>query len=129
MLCDKVVHSLSCSSAKVLGKKAVEMHGTLTFIGYDSPFVVLNDDYSASRPFDDEIAKPFMESSMRVSECLIKGNTTGESFKKSQDMYNSWIRHFWARGEIKDSSDIILYLMLDRDSQVIIGDKNIHFTN
>jgi len=129
ILCGRIVYALTCSSANVLGDKAVNQHGTLAFIGYKEPFIALNDDYSVSRPLDDEIAKPFIESAMKVSESLVKGNTTGESLKKSKDMYNLWIAYYRVHSEIADASDILQYLIADRDALIMIGDTDVRALN
>lgn len=122
---DKIVHSFTCSSASVLGRKSVEQHNTIAFIGYEDPFIALTDDYKSSRPLEDEIATPFIESAMKISDALIKGNTTGESYKKSQDLYEYWITYYRENGHLKDASDILLYLIADKESQVIIGKTDI----
>jgi hypothetical protein len=127
LLKDKIIHSFTCNSASILGVIAVKKHNTKTFIGYKNPFIALTDDYKTSRPLEDEIAKAFLDPPMKVNEALIKGNTTGEAFKKSQDLYNYWIAYYRAHGDIKDASDILLYLIEDKTSQVIIGntDENV----
>lgn len=129
MLCGRIVHALTCSSANILGNEAVNRHGTLAFIGYKEPFIALNDDSSVTRPLEDKVAIPFMESAMRVSDSLIRGSTTGEAFKKSQDMYNFWIAYYRVHSEIKDAPDILQYLMADKNAQVLLGNENAKILN
>ena len=120
----KIVHSLTCDSASILGKNSVNSYGTKTFIGYTEKFIGLTDDMSVTAPLKDEIARPFMESAMAVSKALVKGNTAGEAYRKSQDMYRYWISYYRAKSESKDASDILLYLGADMEVQVLLGDAN-----
>ncbi len=122
LLSGKIVHSLTCNSAQILGKEAISKHNTSAFIGYKEPFFALNNELSVSRPLDDDVAKPFLESSMKVTESLIKGNTTGEAFKKSQNAYDYWIAFYKIHGELIDASEMLQYLMADKHAQVILGD-------
>ena len=124
ILGEKIIHSLTCNSASILGHKAVEEHNALAFIGYREPFIALTDDYSASRPLADVIAKPFLESAMKVGDLLVKGNTAGEAFKKSQDTYALWIAYYRANDQEKEASDILLYLMADKNAQILIGNPD-----
>lgn len=120
ILADKVVHSLTCDSAKILGENAVRRHNAYAFIGYKSKFIALNDDNHVTRPFEDQIIRPFMESAMKVSECLVDGDSPEGAFNKSQQMYNYWIYYYRTHSDNKDASDVLLYLMMDRDTQVLI---------
>ena len=122
LLKSKIVHSLSCSSAKKLGKDAVE-NGAVCYIGYENDFIFFFDKNKTARPLEDDTAKPVFESSNQVAFSLIKGNDAGESFVKSQKTYEKWINYYRLHGELLEAPQNLIALMWNKESQIIHGDK------
>jgi len=87
----KITYALSCSSGKKLGPEVVEDKNS-TYIGYDNDFAFVSVHKYISRPVEDPMAKPFMESSNQVMLSLLKGNTAKESFIKSKNKFMNYIR-------------------------------------
>ena len=65
LLKGKIIYSLSCSSAKSLGKNAVKK-GAHAFIGYKEPFVIYTDSERETTPLKDNIASSFLNPSNLV---------------------------------------------------------------
>ncbi|MCX9085513.1 MAG: hypothetical protein OIN87_12040 [Candidatus Methanoperedens sp.] len=124
LLNSKTVYSVSCSSAKVLGLKAVDA-GAKCFIGYDDAFIFASDkNCSAGRELDDELALPFLDSSNQVVLSLLDGRTSGEAHEKSQAFFRKWIEHFSTSEAPPGSEAIVSWLMWDMFCQKIDGDHN-----
>jgi len=123
LLKSKIVHSLSCNSAKKLGKEAVE-NGATSYVGYENDFIFFFDKNKASRPLEDTFAKPVFEAANQISLSLIKGNNIAESFIKSQKTYEKWINYYRLHGELLEAPQSLIALMWDKESQIVHGDKN-----
>ncbi len=83
LLQGKIVYAISCRSAKRLGVKSVEA-GVLNYTGYADDFVFLYEPHQITRPLSDKTAEQFLKHSQMYVESLLKGNTTEESFQRSQ---------------------------------------------
>jgi len=75
ILKEKIIYSLSCSSAKELGRKSVE-DGTLSFIGYDDDFALGMDLNCQSSIYRDKRAKLFLEPSNLLVKSILKGKSS-----------------------------------------------------
>ncbi|MBU4299670.1 MAG: hypothetical protein ABIF85_01100 [Nanoarchaeota archaeon] len=125
LLKSKAVYSVSCSSAKVLGPKAVSACAKC-FIGYNDVFIFASDkNCSAGRELDDELALPFLDSSNQIVLSLLNGRTSGEAYEKSQAFFRKWIEHFGSSAALPGSEAIVSWLIWDRFCQKIEGDKNV----
>ena len=79
-----VTYIIACSCLGGLGAAAVEK-GCNAFIGYNKPFWLARHHKSESRPLADEVAKPIIECSNIIVRSLMKGNTVGESIRRSHE--------------------------------------------
>ncbi len=124
LLKSKLVYSVSCSSAKILGPKAVEA-GAECFIGYKDVFIFASDkNCSAGRELEDTLAEPFFDSSNQIVLSIINGKTTGESYEKSQAFFRKWIERFGSSTAPPGSEAIISWLMWDMSCQTLEGHEN-----
>lgn len=83
LLIGKIVYSLSCSSAKVLGPKSVDA-GAVAFIGYKEDFQFWKNDAYANRPLSDPRASLFFIPSNQIGAALIKGHTVEYAKEKAK---------------------------------------------
>ena len=99
LLKNKIVYALACESALELGPSAINK-GALAYIGYVQPFAILTDANSESVPEDDKLAQWFKESSVQVSDAILRGKSTQAAYEKSQNKYKELInvfKNFWGR--------------------------------
>jgi len=61
-------------TAKKLGRRCVD-NKTTSFVGYEDDFVFYYDHNKITRPFNDNIANPCLDSTTQFPVSLIKGNT------------------------------------------------------
>lgn len=124
LLESKIIYSVSCSSAKELGKKSVEV-GAKCFIGYDDVFIFAFDkNCSAGRELEDARAEPFFDSSNQVALILLSGKSSGEAYEKSQSSFQKWIERFSSSAAPPGSEHIVSWLIWDMFCQRIEGDKD-----
>jgi len=118
----KITYSIACSSAKELGRKAVEK-GARAYIGYQDPFLFLQDRNKLSRPLEDEVAKPFFRASNEVPISIIKNKSVKEAFQRSQESYRREIIRYRRRhGEEPGTPFILITLLGNSSSLVFHGD-------
>lgn len=123
LLKDKIVYSLSCSSAKELGKNAVKK-GAECFIGYKSPFVIYTDATRETTPLKDNIAASFLKPSNRLSISLLKGGSAQESSSKSKEEFRKEIRKYISTSAIDGADRIVMALLWDLNNQVVLGNND-----
>lgn len=123
LLKDKIVYSLSCSSAKELGVSAVKK-GTESFIGYKDSFVMYTDSEREATPLKDNIASSFIKPSIRLSISLSKGNSAQEASDKSKEEFKKEIRKFFSSSSIDGAERIAIALLWDMNNQVVLGNKD-----
>jgi len=121
LLNSKIVFSISCRSAKELGKQSVDEHGAITFTGFEDDFVLLYDHTKISRPMSDDTAALFLQPPTEFTSSIIKGSTTGESFQKAKTLFkNNFIK---ALSGNSDTSEL-RFLWWDYVHFVSLGDQN-----
>lgn len=118
----RIIHSLSCNSAKELGLKSVEA-GAKAFIGYIGKFVFLQDDQHTATPRKDKIAEHFLNAANVAPISLIKGNTVKESFEKAQNSFEKAIYYFEGHYN-PENSHILFWLRYDKKIQKFYGNEN-----
>lgn len=124
LLESKIIYAASCSSAKELGKSAIEK-GADAYIGYEDEFVFIGDTNSSARPLSDQFAKPFFESSNQIPLSLINGNKVIDASAKSQKMFQYWITYYRTIGEsLPEAPEILKQLLWDKRNQVIRGNQD-----
>lgn len=124
LLESKIIYAVSCSSAKELGKAAVEK-GAGAYIGYEDDFVFIGDTNSSARPLSDQFAKPFFESSNQIPLSLVNGSKAIDASAKSQKIFQYWITYFRTLGEsLPEAPEILKQLLWDKKNQVIRGNQD-----
>lgn len=90
LLKDKIVHSITCSSASELGKSSVEK-GCLAYIGFDDEFFCPYLPEFMAHPEKDFVAQCNLDPVMQLSTGLIKGNSVKEAYARSQASFRKWL--------------------------------------
>lgn len=121
ILSGKITYTISCESASVLGPAAVDK-GARVFIGYNEKFGFVYDNNSTTKPLQDRIAKPFFESSNKVSTELLRGKSAQVSVDKSQETFQKWI-DFYKNSKEPEAPDVLTWLIWDKEAQVLLGDR------
>lgn len=81
LLAHKIVYSISCSSAKVLGEKSVEA-GALAYVGYKDSFTFYH--LNKDKPLQDKVAELFLTHAVKFIQYIINSNTVEDAFNKSK---------------------------------------------
>jgi len=116
ILSGKVVYALSCRSAGILGKKAVEK-GALSYIGYTEDFIFLYDGKQKSFPLQDKIAELFLSPSNQVVFSLLGGCSGREASQNSKDSFLANVKKLLTSEAPKEQKGIVRYLLWDRHHQ------------
>ncbi|MDD5626439.1 MAG: hypothetical protein PHW01_00270 [Patescibacteria group bacterium] len=123
LLQNRITYAVSCSSAKVLGKK-VCAHNKASFIGYKDSFILNIDRNFLNHPLKDKRAERFLDPSNKVAISLIKGHTTKEASENSKKAFKteivSLLTHSKDSNDLEDAKD----LFWNMNHQVCLGDKN-----
>ena len=127
LLAQKIIYALSCNSAKILGYSCIK-NGALAFIGYKRKYILAYDVKSYTRPLKDKLAKLFLEPSNLVTISILKGNTVGNAFRKSQDSMSRHFLHMISTKATALEKDASSFLWANKKGQTLIGDKNSRLT-
>ncbi len=107
-----IIYSVACETASGLGKDAVN-NGVQAYIGYSQKFIFIADQNKASRPTKDELAKPFFESTNRVPEGIIKGNTAQRAFEKAKSEFKKQMIRLRKEAKTFEEELVLKYLLWD----------------
>lgn len=119
----KIIYALSCQSAKNLGKYCIKK-GIKTYIGYIEDFIFIINRTKRTHPEQDSIATLFLDASNVICFSLLKGKTTDESFKDSQNAFRKTIRSLLTSESAIQQSSTIRFLIWDMKHQVCLGDQD-----
>ncbi|PCI28697.1 hypothetical protein COB52_03295 [Candidatus Kaiserbacteria bacterium] len=115
-----VIFARACKAAQILGPKAIEK-GARAFIGYIEDFIFLHQSDKESEffkdPTKDNLAKPFMECSNKVSQALIKGHSPSDAHEQSQKLYRKYMREML---NSEAESYALPYLLANMQNQVCL---------
>ena len=95
LLENKIVYVVACDKSEELGPKCIE-NGVTSYIGYKEKFLFWTNPSYATKPLEDPRARVFLEPSNLISESLLKGHTTQESYDKSKTAIRKNIQHLIA---------------------------------
>jgi len=123
LLRDKIIYSLSCSSASVLGSKAIK-GGAKCFIGYELDFALGKDPKKQASPRKDRIAKLFLEPSNLLFASLLKGNSAKQSVEKAKKMMDENLWFLNTTQEFPEASDYAPFLFGNYLGLIAHGDDN-----
>jgi len=116
---DRVCHLLSCVTAEELGGNLIK-HGTKAYVGYYEPFTCgLNAD---PRP-ESKYTQSFLEPDCEIPLHLSDGKTVKEAKELSQKKSDKWIE-YWRASDDPEASNMILYMLHNKDIQRLYGDEN-----
>lgn len=93
LLKGRITYSISCASAKELGKTAVKKGGT-AFIGFNEDFCFVRDAQSECSPDRDRFAEPFRLTSSRISISLLEGRNIKEACNEFRQLSVNLIRKY-----------------------------------
>ena len=113
----KVVHAMSCSSAKTLGKKAIEV-GVKAYVGYDEPFLAPRMNDKISNPLLDETASLFLDPAFITQKALINNKKPKEAVSLARKEYNRSIVKALMSPIQSDNDQFVGLLFWDRDHLV-----------
>jgi hypothetical protein len=119
----KIVHSFTCCSGKILGRNC----NSDAFIGYDNAFSFWMHRSTTTRPLDDILSRPSIESALVAPIKLLKGAKASEAYRKSQERYQKYIDEYLWKGDqyTKEERDMILpFLMSNKRAQKLYGNEN-----
>jgi len=104
---NRIIYSLSCSSALKLGKKVGDVK--TTFIGYVDEFALGMDINSQTAIYRDKRAKLFLDPSNLLVKSLLKGNSAGEAVIKAKNLMKENISRL-RTDPFPDAKDYLPYL-------------------
>lgn len=118
-LAGKIVYSLSCSSAAVLGPASVK-NGASAYIGYEKYFALLYEESKRMHCHEDKLAELFLEPSNQVMVSLIKGNTVQKSYESAKNSFKKNIRKLLTSTSSPHSVSVP-YLLWDLQAFTYVG--------
>lgn len=128
MLIKKIIHSLTCSSGKILGPSCIKT-GALSYLGYKEEFkiVYLRNQTTKEEKYNDVYAKFFLEPAFEPIFLLIKGHSTQEAFNGSKKKYLDNLKYVIASSDPILNTAIAPRLYHNLIHQVCLGDGNACF--
>lgn len=126
LLKNKIIYSLSCNSANILGREAIKK-GTETFIGYEDSFMLYTDSEREATPLKDKIANSFLQPSNELGISLLKKKTAEESSTRSKEAFKKETKKFLASSSIEGGEMIIMALLWNLENQIVLGNKKARF--
>jgi len=123
LLDSKIVHAVSCNSAKKLGKECKAK----VFVGYDSIFWLYMDGNKTSKPLKDMKVKPILESALEAPKQIVKRKTAGEAYEKSQEKYQKHINELTlssSKHTAEELQVILPFLHWNKNCQILHGDPS-----
>jgi len=123
LLSSKIVYSLACNSAIILGKKSEAE----AYIGYNGLFTVISDTSLSTAPGRDPFVKACLEPSNVLVKEIIKGKKVGEACKKSQEEFNNSIEFLQSSSAPLHAEHVLPWLSYNKISQVVHGNVNAVF--
>ena len=117
----RIIFARTCESLGNLGKTCVQK-GAKAYVGHRIPFFLPHSGTMASRPLEDEMAKPFIEVSNSVALAILKGATVGEAIERSKARAQKWIEYYNTHYTMY-AEHILPFLKINVASQAIEGDS------
>lgn len=118
---NRIIYSLSCSSASQLGKTVAD--SKTTFIGYIDEFALGMDSNSQAVIHRDKRAKLFLEPSNLLVKSLLKGNSAKDAVTKSKNLMKVNISKL-RTDPFPDAKDYLPYLYNNYLILELIGNKS-----
>lgn len=127
LLKDKIIHSLSCNSARKLGPRCIKI-GTLTYIGYEEEFKLVHLDKSSNKErLEDEVANFFLKPAYEAVIALIEGATAKNAYERSQKMYLENLEVLITSSSAEYNTVVASLLFHNLEHQVCLGNNKAYF--
>lgn len=126
LLKGSITYSISCKSAKILGPASIKI-GARSYIGYDEDFIFVYDKKMISRPLKDATAKLFLEPSNELINSLLKGNSVGESCKRSKEFFSRNLKKILSSEASQEDAVLSRYVWWDMKHQCYLGNEEAKF--
>lgn len=127
LLKSKIIYAVSCNSALKLGPASIKS-GAESYIGYTDSFIFFHEN-NLNNPLSDKTAALFLEPSNQVAVSLIKGNSSGDSSKRSKKYFLKNIQELLS-SKYESHSEFSQYaqaLWWNMKHQVCLGDQEAKF--
>ncbi|HLC46517.1 MAG TPA: hypothetical protein VJI75_02125 [Candidatus Nanoarchaeia archaeon] len=121
LLKNKIVYSLSCSSAAGIGKAVADKN--TAFIGYTDEFALGMDVDCQASIHRDKRARLFLEPSNLLVKSLLKGNSAVEAVEKAKRMMKENISRLRTEHS-DDAKDYLPFLFNNYLILEVLGEKN-----
>lgn len=122
ILNEKISYIVSCRSAKTLGPACIRQ-GAKAYIGYEDDFTFLINETKITKPLEDKTAEFFLEPSNQIAISLLKGNSAGNSYQKSQEFFRRNIRQSLTSETSGSDKENVPFLLWNMKHQVCLGDQ------
>jgi len=99
-------------------------NGIIAFLGYKRKFSVGYLQSKCTTPLHDEVVKLFIEPSNLIPISLIKGNTVGNAYRKSQEAMWRNFQFMLSTKATQEQKSSAPYLWMNMKSQVALGNLN-----
>ena len=127
ILSGKIVHSMACKSASVLGKKCITL-GTKCFIGYKEDFELWSmRQKNKEDQLKDEVAGLFLDPAYEAIIALVEGRSANEAYRRSQNMYRENILALVTSKNKDHNTFVAKSLFNNFQNQVCLGDQTATF--
>jgi hypothetical protein len=120
----RIVHSITCSSASVLGDRCVTS-GALAFIGFSDEVHCPYDPRMVSNPTKDKAAAATIEPMMQVSRSLLKNNTVRGAYDKSQEAFKKSLELCHSSEAPYELNGVAPFVFWNMVNQTVKGDENV----
>jgi len=77
----------------------------------------------STQPLKDRVAELFIAPSNLVVISLIKGNTTGKSYKRSQKSVQKKLMFLLTSEASQEQRDVAPFLLANKNNQILLGDQ------
>lgn len=112
----KIIHLMSCLTAKKLGPDLVD-EGALAYFGYEEPFTFMHM-LGITDPLQDPIADVFFQCSSQVDRLVADGLPAGEVYDATKKLFREKYEEFLAR-----DTDVAMALLHDLDCFRMYGEQ------
>jgi len=127
VLSGKIVHSMACRCANILGKKCIEL-GTKCFIGYREDFELWSlGKRDQNEQLKDGMASLFLDPAYEAILALVEGNTAGEAYKRSRNMYKENILALITSKNTHHNTVVVKSPFNNFKNQVCLGSQDVSF--
>ena len=127
VLSGKIVHSMACKSANVLGRRCVTL-GTKCFIGYKENFGFWSTKQKTKEDqLNDPMASLFLSPAYEAIIALVEGNNAGDAYIRSQNMYKENILALITSKNTHHNTVVAASLNNNFQNQVCLGDQATSF--